>query len=420
MEPSQKHPSGQPWPARRGLYPWYAFRMWHGMTAPSWFRILVRNRFAISPARLPLALQLSVYSIINSLLGMVQKLIFGQRVAAAVLDKPPLFIIGHWRTGTTYLHEMMSLDERFTAPKTLECFAPGHFLVSGWLLRLLSFFLPSKRPMDDMFVSWDSPQEEEFALLNWGLHSPYETMMFPNHRPVCNEFFNIREVAGEQVEAWKAGLLAFLQAVNFRSRRETGDSSEARRIVSKSPPHTARLHILRQMFPGAQFIHVVREPCEIFASTVWLWRALFETQGFQKPQFGALPNGGPTIEQYVLDTMDVLYRDFFNQVANIPGDQFCEVRREDLIRTPLAEMDRIYRHLNLGKFHSLRPKLEAHLRKLERYKPNEYHISEMQKAEVRRRWNWYIERYNYFQTSSCAIRERSADPPPSDGTLADT
>jgi len=394
-ESSDKKAVLNSWSTHRFRYPFYAFRIWHGMIASSWFRILARNRFAISPARLPLALVGSLLSLINSFERVIQELIFAKDIAESVLDKPPIFIIGHWRTGTTYVHELMTIDDRFTAPTTLECFAPAHFLVSGGLLRTLSFLLPTNRPMDNMLISWDSPQEDEFALLNLGFGSPYETLMFPNHRPVRNEFLNMTEIAPKEVEAWKAGLLWFLQRVNFRSNREKNLPGGSRRIVLKSPEHTARLHILRQMFPMAQYIHIVRHPYDVFASTVWTWRTLYETQGLQKSWFGFLPNGGPSIEQYVLDNMDLLYRDFFMEVAKIPQDQFCEVRYEDIIRAPVAEMDRIYRHLSLGSLDSLQSKLTSDLRKREGYKPNEYSISEKHKAEVYRRWRWYFERYGY-------------------------
>jgi len=382
-------------PAHKKSYPRYYFRMCAGMVASGWFPLLARNRFAVSPSQIPFALLISIYSIINSLLRVIQDSIFAKRIADCELTQPPIFIIGHWRTGTTYLHELLTLDERFVAPSTLECFAPGHFLVSGRLLRSLSFFLPTTRPMDNMPVSWDGPQEDEFALANLGLGSPYETMLFPNHRPVRHEFLNLTEIAPEQVEAWKAGFLGFLQRVNFRSEREGKLPAGRRRILLKSPPHTARLQILPQMFPAAQYIHVVRNPCDVFASTVWMLRVWYETQGFQRPRFGLLPSGGPSLEQYVLDTMDLLYRDFFAQLAKIPPEQFCEVRYEDLIRAPVAEMDRIYRHLNLGALDALQPKLEIHLRKVAGYKPNEHRISDDHKAEVCRRWRWYSERYGY-------------------------
>lgn len=322
-------------------------------------------------------------------------MIFGSRIEASVLEQPPIFIIGHWRTGTTYMHELMSLDNRFTAPTSLECFAPAHFLISGSILRLFALFLPRQRPMDDVAVSWDSPQEDEFALLNLGINSPYETLMFPNHRPVCPEFLNLSGLTPKEAEAWKIGFLGFLKSVNFRSNADAEPPDRLRRIILKSPPHTARLHILRQVFPDAQFIHMVRHPYEIFASTIILWRALYETQGLQKPRFGPLANGAPSIEQYVLDTMDLLYRDFFVQSVKIPARQFCQVRYEDLLLTPVAEIERVYRQLGLGHFSVLRPKLESHLRQLKVYRPNEHRITEDYRAEVGRRWGWYMERFGY-------------------------
>lgn len=322
-------------------------------------------------------------------------MIFGRRIEASVLEQPPIFIIGHWRTGTTYMHELMNLDNRFTAPTALECFAPAHFLISGSILRLFSLFLPRHRPMDDVAVSWDSPQEDEFALLNLGLNSPYETLMFPNHRPLCHEFLNLSELTPKEMEAWKIGLLRFLKSVNFRSNADAEPPARLRRIILKSPPHTARLHVLRQIFPDAQFIHMVRHPYEIFASTIILWRALYETQGLQKPRFGPLANGAPSIEQYVLDTMDLLYRGFFDQSVKIPARQFCQVRYEDLLLTPVAEIERVYRQLGLGHFSVLRPKLESHLRQFKGYRPNEHRIPEDYRVEVGRRWGWYMERFGY-------------------------
>ena len=334
-------------------------------------------------------------SILSSVFSAIQDLIFAGRVAASTLEQPPIFIIGHWRTGTTYLHELLSLDDRFTAPTALECFAPSHFLVTGPILRLFSFLLPRKRPMDDVLVGWDSPQEDEFALLNLGLNSPYETLMFPNHRPLREEYLTLSGLSDEQIDAWKSVFLRFLKCINFRSKASARFAGGAQRIVLKSPPHTARLQVLRQMFPDAQYIHMVRHPYEIFASTVMLWRALFETQGLQKPRFDPLANGGPSIEQYVLDTMDVLYGDFFEQSATLQAGQYCQVRYEDLCRAPIAEVERLYAQLGLGQFASLRPRLESHLQQLRGYSPNEHCIAEDYKAEICRRWRWYMESFGY-------------------------
>ena len=146
-------------------YPWYSPRFWHGMRMGDWFQLLARNRFRISPTRLGLAFTVSCMTVVNSGLSLIQWLIFRRRIANTVIEHPPIFIIGHWRSGTTYLHELMVRDEQYTFPTTYDCFMPNHFLISGWFLpRLVGFLLPGKRPMDNMDVGFDSPQEDEWAL----------------------------------------------------------------------------------------------------------------------------------------------------------------------------------------------------------------------------------------------------------------
>jgi hypothetical protein len=249
--------------------------------------------------------------------------------------------------------------------------------------------------MDNMRVSWENPQEEEIALTNLGARSPYETILFPNHRPIGREFLSMTEISPAQLEDWKRSLSRFLQCVSFRSELEGRFEAGIPRLILKSPPHTARLKVLREMFPAAQFIHMVRHPCEVFASTVRLWRALWETQALQTPQLGRLAGGGPTVEEFVLDNMDMLYRDFFAQAAEIPARQFCEVRYEDLIRSPVTEMERIYCQLELGALDPLLPELNSYVRSLKDYQPNTHRISQADQAEVWQRWRWYGERYGY-------------------------
>jgi hypothetical protein len=304
------------------------------------------------------------------------------------------------------MHELLACDPSFRTPISLECFAPGHALVSGFLLRKLSAILPPVRPADAMQVGWDLPQEDEFALLNLGIGSPYETIFFPNRRPIRPEFLNVIDVSTKQIKIWQSGLRRFLQQVTFRSQRENNRQAGAIRVVVKSPPHTARLGILRELFPAAQFIHIVRHPHNIFASTMRLWHALYETQGFQKPKFGALPDGHPSVEDYVLDTMDMLYRDFAVQIAGLRPEQFCQVRYEDLVAAPIAEMSRIYAELDLGSFETIRPLLEAYRETYETYKPNDHRISPDQVAKVDRRWYWYFEQYGYELSTPTQAHQR--------------
>ena len=117
-------------------------------------------------------------------LRLAEALWLGRRIARVRIGEAPVFIIGHWRTGTTLLHELLILDERHTFPNTYDCLVPNHFLLTeSFFLRWMRFLMPAHRPMDNMAAGWDRPQEDEFALCMLGQPSPYLTIAFPNRPP---------------------------------------------------------------------------------------------------------------------------------------------------------------------------------------------------------------------------------------------
>src|SRR5262249_7520425 len=119
---------------------WHA-RFWHGMLFWPWLCLLARNRFRIGPTRWPLAGTITMATAFNSLLRPVQGLFFDRYVDRTQIKDAPIFIVGHWRSGTTLLHELLVLDARYTYPTTFECLCPNHFLASGPILTRLRFLL---------------------------------------------------------------------------------------------------------------------------------------------------------------------------------------------------------------------------------------------------------------------------------------
>jgi hypothetical protein len=377
----------------RNSYPFYAFRLWHGMTVSVLLRLLARNRFAVSPSRIPLALLGFIYATNNSVMKAIQAVIFAKRIDAVVLDKPPIFIIGHWRTGTTLLHEFLALDERHVGPSTYECMEPNHFLLTeGLISRWLPFFSLSVRPMDNMAAGFNRPQEDEFALCNLGLPSPYLTVAFPNHPPQFEEYLDLEGLSPRALATWKRKFLRFLKELTFKHDK---------RLVLKSPTHSCRIKVLLEMFPDARFVHIVRDPYVVFPSTVNLWKSLYLTFGLQRPTFQGL-------EEHVLKTFDRVYDKIEEGKGLIDFDRFYELRYEELVHDPVGEMAKLYDHLGLGDFDKVLPRLQAHLAGTADYQTNRYQLSDQQRAEVTRRWGHVIRQYGYEPTSTAATTEASA------------
>ena len=130
------------------------------MRLRDWWRLASRHHFDVHPTRWPMFCAVTSCALINSTLARLQHLFYSQKIAQTPIRPSPLFIIGHWRSGTTYLHELLSLDERYASPSTYQCFVPHHFLLSQWWLSRL-IWLPSRRPMDNVKLGWKQPQEDE-------------------------------------------------------------------------------------------------------------------------------------------------------------------------------------------------------------------------------------------------------------------
>ncbi|MCG8587095.1 MAG: sulfotransferase [Pirellulales bacterium] len=363
-------------------YPFWAPRFWHGMLLGGWWRLLKANRFAMSPLRWPMALIVSMFAVGNTTLAATNNLIRGRRIRETQLAGPPIFIIGHWRSGTTFLHELLIRDEQYTFPTTYHCFAPHHFQLTEWFVtRFLWFMIPGKRPMDNVASGFERPQEDEFALCNLGVPSPYLTMAFPNRPPQSQEYLDFEGLNTAQRENWKSALRYFLRAVTLHNPK---------RIVVKSPPHTSRIATLLEMYPDAQFIHIVRDPLVLFPSTVRLWKSLYTYQGFQFPKYRGL-------EEHVYATFERMYEQYRQQRALISPENLVEIRYEDLVADPMKQIEHVYSHLNLGGFDKAKPAIQRYVSDLGDYRTNRYDPDEATRTTILQRWQWYAEQYGYAE-----------------------
>lgn len=376
-------------------YPWWKLSLWYGMTARVWFRLLRRYRFGLSANRLHRLIIVSLVTPFNSLFAIAQRLIYGRQIAGQQVP-PCIFIIGHWRTGTTFLHDLLSTDPRFLAPTTHQCFCPEHFLVSRPLVRLFGFMLPDKRPTDDVMIGPDSTQEDEFALLASGVDSPYEAFGFPQGQSIARGFFKV-PAAGE--DAWLAALTRFFKACIFHRKRSGKTSPQF--LLLKSPTHTARLELLARRFPEARFIHLVRDPRDVFSSSKRLWTALIRTQGLNVP-----PDGLDALaEAIVFENFEALYDRFDEAAAGLEPGRLETVKYEDLARAPLAVVERIYWFLEIGPDDRVRRDLAEKVAAVANYKVGQHHLSPETAEMIRRRWQAYGEQYGYFDD---AVADESA------------
>jgi LPS sulfotransferase NodH len=362
-------------------YPVLSPRFWHGMPSRIWFSQLAKNGFRVSPSRLHIALGVSAFMPFSDLLALAQHCVHGRAIARTELAGPPIFVLGHWRSGTTLLHELLTLDSRFASPTTYECFAPSHFLLTeSWVTRFGGWLIPSKRPMDNMKAGWALPQEDEFALMNLGAPTPYLRVMFPCEKFPFQNTLNSSGFGVEELERWKYLLDWFLRALTYKSGKP---------LILKSPPHTGRLGILKAMYPEAKFVHIVRDPRKLFPSTMKLWNSLDQVQGLQVGEYNA------KLKNFVFSSLQSMYESFESDRAMMRDDQLIDLRYEDLAIDPVSAVRQVYEQLGLSSFETIEPLLLERKQQGKEYKTNRFGADPIEEAEIMSAWHDYATRYGY-------------------------
>ena len=373
-----------PSPARPVREKWSP-RMWEGLDFLAWVRLLTRNRFAVEFPYWYIAGFITGMSFTHMVMRWIQHGLYGDRIDQTRIREQPIFVIGHWRTGTTLLHELLILDERFTYPNTYACMEPNHTLLTeAFVKRYMGWAMPDRRPMDRMAAGWSRPQEDEFALCMLGLPSTYTDFAFPNRPTIYPGALDLSGLNPSQRSRWKREFLRFLQMLTFR---------DPRRLVLKSPPHTARIPALLELFPDARFVHIVRDPYVVFPSTVNLWKSLGRKHGLQTPR------NEVAIREKVFQEFRVIYDRLEEARGLIRPGRFHELHYETLIKDPLGQMEAVYETLELDGFAAYRPRLEDYLRQNAGYETNKYQLSREDREEVTQRWGDVIKRYGYAEPS---------------------
>ncbi len=207
-----------------------------------------------------------------------------------------LFILGFWRSGTTVLHEMVAGAPGWRAPETWQCMDPLAALRGGSPPEGAAV----RRPMDSVEVGPRSPQEDEFALLALGVPSLYRGFLDPRRLPDLQALLDQAHWLGPAAAPWMDTLAGFLEACAPR-----GDEG----LVVKSPNHVFRVQALDRRFPEARSIWILRDPADLWASNLRMWRAMTDRYGLWAAPDGALEAFlGSALEAY-RRTLEALARE---------------------------------------------------------------------------------------------------------------
>ena len=366
--------------ALRNFLARHAFHVLQGMSCGDWLRLLAERRFRVSARCWPKTIFQVGVSLANEPHAWLERRSFA-RLADAVRVPAPLFVLGHFRSGTTHLHNLLAVDERFAYPTIYQSLNPHTFLrLERWMAPLTQALMLRKRPQDDVAITVDAPNEDEFALMALTRCSPYLEWVFAGTGRGYRRFLTFREASAEEIAVWKAGLLTFFKKLTYKHGRP---------LVLKSPPHTARIRLLLEVFPNARFVHIHRDPYAVFQSTRHLHRSVRHVFQLER-------GDGYAGDEEIFALYNEMYDAYFEQKGLIPPGNFCDVGYEELVADPRATLGRIYETLSLGEFENVWPRQEAYLQTIADFRQNRHTtLTSEVRGRIAREWRRSFDEWGY-------------------------
>ncbi len=336
-----------------------------------------------------------IINLINWPFRTYERLFINPRFKNFDPDTELIFILGHWRSGTTHLHNLLSRDPRMGFVTTYQSVFPdtlfgkvGYFLFEGFT-RLL---MPGRRAGDNVVLGTDLPQEEEFALGAKTPFSFYYFWMFPKHiDELYTKSLRFIDADLEKLKRWDEDYKMLIS----KSLANTGKQF----FLSKNPSHTARIDHLLKAFPKAKFIHIHRNPIEVYLSTDNFFKNMMphlQLQSFSREEREA------QVKNLYVRTMN----DFFDQKELIPEGRFAEVKFEDLEKDPLGTLESIYSEIDISNFEMAKPYFEEYAITKKGYKKNKHTVSRELVEELLDRFHRSFETLNYNIPESIEIIDK--------------
>lgn len=351
-----------------------------GIKLKNWIRLLSENKgFDIN--YIDRAAFVTLSSIATSPARLHFKMKYGSKVKNTKIKNPPVIIIGHWRSGTTYLHELLSQDPQFCYITLWHTMMPDSFLTLNPFRKFLANLLPEKRPMDNIDVEIDGPYEEEAALATLMPWAFFHCLHFPkNADEQYNKSIHFEGLTKEEKEHWKQTYLTFMKTVTY--------ANDGKRLLIKNPANTGRIKALIDIFPDARFIHIYRNPYKVYLSTVKMRNRVLDKLALQN-------ESKEELEKQVIDYYIKLMESYFEQEKLIPKENLVNIKYEDLVKNPLKEVEEIYSKLKITGLKKALPEMQKYLDKKADYKVNVYSIDKEILKRVKDNWSFTIDKWGY-------------------------
>ncbi len=303
-------------------------------------------------------------------------------------QESPLFILGHWRSGTTHLHNLLCQDPNAGYLTTYQSVFPNNLTSKSIFKTFMRMNMPDKRPGDNVRLGINLPQEDEFALGNMNPHAYYNFFYFPREYAKHYREAVHFEITKQEKQQWMHDYRRLIYKANW-------DRKGIFPVV-KNPVNTGRIVTLLEMFPNANFIHIHRNPVIVYLSTKNFFTRLMPTlqlQNFDEED----------IKSMIVEVYDWLMHAIITDRHQIPAGQYFEFAFDELEKNPRKLLSQIYEKFPLGEFAKAWTHFDEYLQRQQSYKKNRHSITRAELDIVLDRWGFAMEEFGYEVPESVDI-----------------
>lgn len=342
-------------------------------------KLLVQNKGKIAKGKRWQVLAILLVSLLTYPFVLIEELFCKFWVNHRTMENAPLFILGFWRSGTTYLQNLICEDQQFGFLNTVTSYANNFCMtLEPIATAFMKKYAVDFRFMDNMESKLNSPCEEEFAVANRTTKSLVHMAVFPENFELYQKFTFTKNLSEKEIKKWKKDYEKVIKKVYFMNKQ--------RRLVLKSPDHTCHAKVLCEMFPKAQFVYIYRDPYKVICSFKHTITKMIEHFSFQE-----MPEE-EKIEDFVID----LYKqamEQYKQDKKYFENRLIEIKYEDFVKAPMKFLREIYGKFEIQDFKE--EKFEKLLNRQKDYQTNQYEISERLKEKIQRELENVFHEYGY-------------------------
>ena len=350
----------------------------------NWLHLLKENHFRIARDRVPQALYISAASLALGPAAAAESLIYRKRIRETTIEKDPIFILGHWRSGTTYLQNVLSRDEQFGWFDPVNTIGLPYSLLLGRILRSpIEKGIANGRPQDNIQYSLDLPMEETFGVLTISPYSIIHMIAFPENYGQYIKGAFVGDLPDDALRCWKRSYDHAIRKLTYVKK--------GKQLILKSPDNTARIRELWQMYPDARFINIHRDPYKTIRSTIHMFRTEMDQLRLTREP----DNIEELMEDTIIGIFERMYRELFELERSFPKNRYADIAYTDFCHAPVDTLRDIYRRLELSGFDAAAPRFQAYVDSQRGYQKNKFDISPRLVEKINARLGFYMEHYGY-------------------------